>query len=85
MDIYLQPNDNVWYYFGYTRGVMQTLSTNTLYLDAIKEIKNRKRKIRAKRGETSYIYLVSTNRKMGKFLRRVKQANELIPDEDNLE
>ncbi|MFO7656545.1 MAG: hypothetical protein R6W78_05720, partial [Bacteroidales bacterium] len=61
-DIYLEI-ENKWYYFGYTRGVMQVLSSNKAFLDPIIALKpkDRKQKISGKSQGMSYIYMVSTD------------------------
>jgi len=69
------PNDN-YYYFSYSRGVMQTLSNNEKFLDAIKEIKRRKRKLRTKRGETPYRYIIATDQNLTQFLRNMRLFEE---------
>lgn len=69
------PNDH-YYYFSYSRGVMQTLSNNDKFLDAIKEIRNRKRKLRTKRGETPYRYIVATDQNLSQFLRNMRLFEE---------
>ena len=69
------PNDH-YYYFSYSRGVMQTLSNNEDFVDAIQEIRNRKRKLKTPRGETPYRYIISTNRNLSQFLRRMRQLEE---------
>ena len=77
-DIYLEIDKMNWYYFGYTRGVMQTHSSNQEYVDRIKILKpkERKQKIRTKAGGLSYIYMVSTERKKSGFYNRYLQTQE---------
>ncbi len=81
-DIYLEIDKTHWYYFGYTRGVMQTHSSNQLYVDRIKVLKpkERKQKIRTRAGGLSYIYMVSTERKKNafyyKYLESLKDEKE---------
>jgi hypothetical protein len=65
-DMYLEVDKNTWYYYGYTRGVLQILSSNKSFLDAIMELKPKERKKKVKKG-TSFIYLVSTERKFRRF------------------
>ncbi len=71
-DIYLEADKNTWYYFGYTRGVMQVLSSNKEFVDQIIALKpnERKQKISGKGLGESYIYMVSTDRKKTLFYRR---------------
>ena len=75
-DIYLDLGNHVYYYFGYTRGVMQTLSSNKVYVETIMNMKPKDRKLKVPRSETSYIYLISTDSKRDKFYYRYKDAME---------
>jgi len=76
MKFYFKLPNNNYYYFSYSRGVMQTLSNNEKFLDAIKEIKRRKRKLRTKRGETPYRYIVATDQNLAQFLRNMRLFEE---------
>jgi hypothetical protein len=76
MDIYLQIDQRTYYYFGYTRGVMQTLSSNRIFVETILNMKTRDRKIHVPRGQTSYIYMISTDRKKNDFYRRYREVME---------
>ncbi len=77
-DFYIKVNNNTWFYFGYTRGVMQTLSTNSEYIDIVKNLKPKERKSKIKeRGGTSYIYMLSTDKKKNTFLRRMREVEEM--------
>ncbi|MFO7659210.1 MAG: hypothetical protein R6W78_19285, partial [Bacteroidales bacterium] len=77
-DIYLEI-ENKWYYFGYTRGVMQVLSSNKAFLDPIIALKpkDRKQKISGKSQGMSYIYMVSTDRKKSVFYNRYLEVIEM--------
>jgi len=68
-DIYVESDRRTWYYFGYTRGVMQVHSSNNVFLDRMKDLKQRNRRLKVKGGE-SYIYMVSTDAKRNTFYRR---------------
>lgn len=70
MDLYLQMDRRNYYYFGYTRGVMQTLSSNRLYVETIMNMKTKDRKVKTSRGQTPYNFLISTDRKKNNFYRR---------------
>jgi hypothetical protein len=80
MDLYLQLDRRNYYYFGYTRGVMQTLSHNTTYVETIMNMKPKDRKSKTPRGSTPYNYLISTDRKKNNFYRRWQDM--LSNDED---
>jgi hypothetical protein len=83
MDIYLEIDRRTYYYFGYTRGVMQTLSSNREYVETIMNMKARDRKKKVSRGETSYIYMIATDRKKTNFYRRYREAMEEKADMEN--
>jgi hypothetical protein len=75
MDIYLQLDRRTWYYFGYTRGVMQVHSSNTEFLDKIQKLKATDRRQKVATGE-SYIYMISTDVKKNSFLKRFREITE---------
>jgi hypothetical protein len=76
MDMYFEIDRRTYYYFGYTRGVMQTLSSNREYVESIMNMKTRDRKMKVRRGETSYIYMIATDRKKTGFYRRYRDVME---------
>jgi hypothetical protein len=75
LDIYLQLDRRTWYYFGYTRGVMQIHSSNNEFLDRMKKLKPNERRMKVTSGE-SYIYMVSTDVKKNTFVRRYRDVTE---------
>jgi len=75
LDIYLQFDRRTWYYFGYTRGVMQIHSSNSEFLDRMMKLKPNERRMKVTSGE-SYIYMVSTDVKKNAFVRRFRDVSE---------
>jgi hypothetical protein len=75
LDLYLQIDRRTWYYFGYTRGVMQIHSSNSELLDRMMKLKPNERRQKVTSGE-SYIYMVSTDVKKNAFLRRYREITE---------
>jgi hypothetical protein len=75
MDIYLQLDRRTWYYFGYTRGVMQILTSNNAMLEKMKKLKPGDRRMKVASGE-SYIYMISTDMKKNTFLKRYRAITE---------
>ncbi|MBI9053379.1 MAG: hypothetical protein JEY96_06145 [Bacteroidales bacterium] len=69
------PNNN-YYYFTYSRGVMQTLSNNKDFMNVIKGLKNKQRKLKTPRGTTPYRYIVATEQNMQQFLRSIRLFEE---------
>jgi len=70
LTIYLEIDKNNWYFFTYTRGMMQAISSDADFNTAIKETKPDKRKSKAKKGQQSYVFMYSTERKKKDFLRK---------------
>ena len=74
-DMYLQFDRRTWYYFGYTRGVMQIHSSNGAFLDRMIKLKPTERRMKVISGE-SYIYMVSTDVKKNAFIRRFRDISD---------
>ncbi len=71
LDIYLEI-DKEWYYFNYSRNLMQALSSNKAFNTIIREEKSDKRTFRSKDNKGAYRYIISTRRKKQDFLRKVQ-------------
>jgi len=69
LTIYLEINPNNWFFFTYTRGVMQAISSDIDFNAAITETKPDKRKAKAEKGQEPYQFMYSTDRKKKDFLR----------------
>ncbi len=69
-DIYLKANDNVWYYLAFSPGGMQVLSSNKKFNQIVFELRANQRRVKSRAGEPSYIYSLSSNRRMQLFLER---------------
>jgi hypothetical protein len=81
-DLYLKINDNLFYYFGYTRGNMHVLSSdNTGFNDPIRMLKESERTMKTPRGKTPYSFLVSIPRKYQTVVNRWKSLKEGKKDE----
>jgi len=71
LTVYIEIDKNNWYFFTYTRGIMQAISSDVDFNSAITETKPDKRKSKAKgKGLESYQYMYSTERKKRDFLRK---------------
>ena len=70
LTVYLQIDRNNWYFFTYTRGIMQAISSNQDFNSAITETKPDKRKSKAEKGQESYQFMYSTDRKRKDFIRK---------------
>lgn len=70
LNIYLEIDPNNWYFFSYTRGIMQVISSNDEFNTIIQEIKPDKRKAKAEKGQEPYQFMYSTKRKKEDFLKK---------------
>lgn len=70
--LYIELPNNHYYYFSYSRAVLQVLSSNKDFLKVIDDIPLRKRKETAKVRGPKYRYIISTDRNMQQFLKRMK-------------
>jgi len=73
LTIYLEIDKNNWYFFTYTRGIMQAISSNSEFNTAITETKPDKRKSKAEKGQEPYQFMYSTERKKKDFLRKFEE------------
>ncbi len=73
VDIYLELDRSNWYYFGYSRGIMNVLSSNRDFNTAVEGVKPNLRKMKTPREEVQYIYGVCDPRKKAMFLRRMQE------------
>jgi len=73
LTIYLELNEDNWYFFTYSRGLMQAVSSNADFNNPIKEEKPAKRKSKVEvKGGMPYQYIISSARKKKVFLSRVQ-------------
>ena len=70
LTIYLELDKNNWYFFTYTRGIMQSISSNADFNSAITETKPDKRKAKGTKAQGPYQYMYSSAKKKKDFLRK---------------
>ena len=86
LDFYLELDGNRWYYFGYTRGVMQAYSSNRAFVNIIADLSLRQRRGRSA-GTERYIYMLATDTKIEQFFHTYRrnsgrdQAGEPVTEE----
>ncbi|HAF28892.1 MAG TPA: hypothetical protein DCG75_07575 [Bacteroidales bacterium] len=76
MKFYFELPNNNYYYFTYSRGVMQTLSNNEDFVNAIQSIKNKARKLKTPRNQTPYRYIIATEQNKVQFLSSMRLFEE---------
>lgn len=82
IDIYLEIDPDTYYYFGYTRGVMQSISSNTEFRNTLTSLNVNQRTMDTRGRGTPYIYMIAVDRKLEMFLRRIRE--NLVSDEEDL-
>ena len=70
LNIYLEIDKNNWYFFNYTRGMMQTISSDADFNTIIQETKPDKRKSKAEKGQEPYQFMYSSEKKKIDFVRK---------------
>ncbi len=71
-NMYLEVDKNNWWYFNYSRGIMQAISSDPKFNDAIQNMKPEKRIADKKDDKPAYEFMLSTDRKKAEFARRMK-------------
>jgi len=73
-DIYLKLDGSHWYYFGYTREMMQIATSDDEFNNRLMKIPAKLRKSSEKR--PSYIYMIASNDRVPKFLQLWQKTSE---------
>lgn len=85
LTMYLELTPDLWFFFAYKRGFMQVLSSEKRFNDIIHAIKGSDRKLPAKKGEASYMFMIADSKKKNDFLKHLQGVDvedEPITDED---
>lgn len=75
ISLYLEISPMQYYFFDYRNGIMQAISSDNEFNNRINETKQEKRTLSIPGLEDSYEFLVSTNRRVIDFLRRMEPFN----------
>lgn len=70
LHIYLESDKATWWYFTYSRGILQAISSDSRFNDIIQELKPEKRVAESKGDKPAYEYMLSTDRRKAEFLRK---------------
>jgi hypothetical protein len=74
INLYFEPDENQWYFFTYSNGTMQVISSNKAFNDKLIGLKEGERVIKGEKGQPSYQFIIGTGEKKATFLRKMKQA-----------
>ena len=75
LNIYLELEKDQWYFFSYARGLLQTLSYSSAFNEEINKLKPEKR-VKKVKDKPDFEYILSTDRAMKNFVRKMKPQNE---------
>lgn len=70
LNIYLEPEKGNWFFFSYTRGLIQAISSYSAFNEAINKVKPEKR-VNKMKDKPDIEYILSTDRAVRNFLRRM--------------
>jgi len=78
LNMYLEVDPEQWYFFSYSKGLMQAISSDAEFNKKIIETKPDKREIKSNSGQPPFRYVISTERKKKDFLKKfgVKDEDE---------
>lgn len=68
--VYLESDKETWWYFQYSRNVMQAFSSLDEFNTTITDLKPDKRKIKAEKGELPYSFMLSSKRRKDDFISK---------------
>jgi len=69
LDLYFQVHGESWYYFGYTPGSFQVVSSNKEFNEIVLQLKDNVRKMKVGSGQPGFIYALAPDRRVQLFLR----------------
>ena len=75
LTIYMEPEPGKWYYFNYTRGLMQAFSSDNQFIKFIEDTKPEDRQLKTEKGQQPYRYSRSTERKVKSFLKKMENSD----------
>lgn len=76
MNIYLQLNEEQWYFFSYQHGIMQVISSDNAFNDYISLLKPARRVLNPESDTEYYEFVISTRRKVVDFLRKMENIQK---------
>jgi len=81
--IYIKPDNDRYYLFYYSRGIMRTYSNNKKFVDAINEVPKRKREVGGGLfSMPTYRYILATQTIRARFQQHIQEVKELIRNKE---
>ncbi len=72
LNLYLEPDRNEWYFFSYSNGILQAISSNNEFNNLLVNLKESQRKLKTNPNEEPYQFIISTQQTRNAFLRRMR-------------
>jgi len=83
LTLYFEPVEQLgnrpgglWFYFSYNKGIMQSISSVNEYNTIIREVRPRRRRLDVERGETPYVFVLSSDYLPFNFFQKMNSLNE---------
>ncbi|MBT6133641.1 MAG: hypothetical protein HOA37_00880 [Flavobacteriales bacterium] len=70
INLYLEADNDTWYYFKYSRNIMQAYSSMDDFNTAIGDLKADKRKKKVEKGQSPYSFMLSSKRRRDDFVTK---------------
>ncbi len=69
-EIYLEADPETWFFFSYENNMMQTRSSSSEYNTHVQALETDQRKIKSGSGEKSYVFILSPESRMNRFMQK---------------
>jgi hypothetical protein len=73
INIYLEFSPQIWYFFSYSNGIMQAISSNNEFNSILASLKENKRTLNTRSDEMAYQFIISTPEARMAFMRKIQQ------------
>ena len=70
LNVYLEGDAQTWYYFRYTKGIMEAVSSDTKFNDILRNLKSDKRQAKSEKETGNYEFMLGSERKKADFLKK---------------
>ena len=85
LNIYLEINPNIWFYFTYTRGTLKTISSSDDYNEYIADLKDKDRKSPNKDEDTPFMFFPATERAKENFVNEMNKKLQAGDTESDID
>ena len=76
LNIYLEVDASTWYFFSYTNGIMQAISSKEDFNNILKGVKDDDKKLKVESGQKPYQFTLGSDTKKTLFLKKTKKKTD---------